>query len=103
MESDLFYQVIGALACFVIILRAEPALNRMTPDTHLSVRLSIWVTLMGAIARAWWIAMGNVPDIITVIMLMGFAALISCERRLQVLTRRTRKSQGSGGAGEQES
>lgn len=87
---DLICQLAGALACCAIIWRAEPALARMSPDTHLAVRLAIWTTMIGAVARIWWIASGGVPDHITMLMLIAFALLISCERRLQVLTRRTK-------------
>lgn len=86
---DFIYQFVGSLACGVIIWRAEPALARMSPSTHVAVRLAIWATMVGATARLWWIAVGGVPDSITVLMLIAFALLISCERRLQVLTRRT--------------
>lgn len=88
---DLICQTIGLIACGVIIWRAEPALAHMSPDTHTAVRLAIWTTMVGAVARIWWIASGNVPDHITVLMLVAFALLISCERRLQVLTRRSMK------------
>ena len=88
---DLICQTIGLTACGVIIWRAEPALARMTPNTHLAVRFAIWTTMVGAVARVWWIATGGVPDYITVLMLVAFALLISCERRLQALTRRTTK------------
>ena len=88
---DLICQTVGLTACGVIIWRAEPALARMTPNTHPAVRFAIWTTMVGAVARVWWIAMGGVPDYITVLMLVAFALLISCERRLQVLTRRTTK------------
>lgn len=87
---DLICQLVGVIACCVIIWRAEPALARMTPETHLAVRLAIWTTMVGAVARIWWIASGGVPDHISVLMLIAFALLISCERRLQVLTRRTK-------------
>ena len=88
---DLICQTIGLIACGVIIWRAEPALARMSFDTHIAVRLAIWTTMVGAVARIWWIANGGVPDHITVLMLVAFALLISCERRLQVLTRRPMK------------
>ncbi len=88
---DFVCQIVGVLACAVIIWRAEPALARMTPETHLAVRLAIWTTMVGAVARVWWIATGGVPDHITVLMLIAFALLISCERRLQVLARRNRR------------
>ena len=93
---DLICQTIGLIACGVIIWRAEPALARMSPDTPRAVRLAIWTTMVGAVARVWWIATGGVPDYITVLMLVAFALLISCERRLQVLTRRTTKIRGKG-------
>ena len=86
---DFICQAIGAVACGVIVWRAEPALARMSPGTHPAVRFAIWTTMIGAVARIWWIANGGVPDHITVLMLIAFALLISCERRLQVLTRRT--------------
>ena len=88
---DFVCQIVGVLACAVIIWRSEPALARMTPETHLAVRLAIWIIMVGAVARVWWIANGGVPDHITVLMLIAFALLISCERRLQVLTRRARR------------
>ena len=88
MGADLVLQLVGGAACGVIIWRAEPALNRMNENTHLAVRLAIWMTMIGSVARVWWIANGGVPDTITVWMLIGFAALLSCERRLQVLARR---------------
>ena len=91
---DLICQTIGLIACGAIIWRAEPALARMSPDTHMAVRLAIWTTMIGSVARIWWIATGGVPDHITVLMLVAFALLISCERRLQVLTRRTTKIRG---------
>ena len=91
---DLICQTIGLVACGVIIWRAEPALARMSPDTHMAVRLAIWTTMVGAVARVWWIATGGVPDYITVLMLVAFALLISCERRLRVLTRKTTKIRG---------
>ena len=89
---DLICQTIGLIACGAIIRRAEPALAHMSFDTHIAVRLAIWTTMVGSVARIWWIAMGGVPDYITVLMLVAFALLISCERRLQVLTRRPMKS-----------
>lgn len=88
---DLICQLVGALTCCVIVWRAEPALARMTPETHMAVRLAIWTMMVGAVSRIWWIATGGVPDHITVLMLIAFALLISCERRLQVLTRRNRR------------
>ena len=87
---DLICQMIGLMACGVIVWRAEPALARMNPDTHLAVRLAIWTTMIGAVAHIWRIASGGVPDYITVLMLVSFALLLSCERRLHVLTRSTR-------------
>lgn len=90
--DPLINQVIGAVACGVIIWRSEPALNKMTTHTHLAVRLAMWLVLLGAVARLWSIFTGSVPDNITVLMLAGIATLISCERRLEVLTHRKRSN-----------
>lgn len=84
--ADLVMQILALLACGVIILRSEPALNRMSRSTHGSVRFAMYLALVGAVARVEWIRQGNVPDAITVIMLIGMAFLIVCERRLRVLT-----------------
>lgn len=88
---DLYAQVIGVLACAVILWRAEPALAHMTKAAHLAVRLSMWLAVVGSVARIGWIWMGNVPDPITILMLIGMAALITCERRIRLLTGQRRR------------
>lgn len=86
MHLGLVSQVIAVIACIVIVWRSEPALAHMTASTHFVVRFSMWLAVVGAVARIVWVMMGGVPDAITIMMLIGMAALIVCERRLRVLT-----------------
>lgn len=83
---DAVLQALAALACVVVIVRAEPALSRMTQYTDMRVRIAIWLCIVGAAGRLGWIVLGGVPDPITVIMMIGLAALLICERRIRVLT-----------------
>lgn len=95
---DLAAQGVAVTACIVIIWRSEPALANMTAGTHFLVRFSMWLAVVGAVARIGWVMLGGVPDPITLVMLIGMAALIVCERRLRVLTgtrrRHDEKSRG---------
>lgn len=85
---DITMQILAALMCGVILWRAEPTLARMDRHTHLTVRLAMWLATVGAVARLGWLAMGGVPDGITVLMLAGLAALLVCERRLRIIVPR---------------
>ena len=86
IDLGLLAQIIAVIACIVIIWRTEPALAHMTSDTHIAVRIAMWLAVVGAVSRVAWVAMGGIPDPITILMLIGMAKLILCERRLSVLT-----------------
>lgn len=83
--------IASALACVIILWRAEPALNRMTTGTHFTVRLAMWLLVVGAAAQLLALAMGTVPQWPTVVLELGVACLLYCERRLRVLIPRPRK------------
>lgn len=82
--------VASAAACAVILWRAEPALNRMTPGTHAVVRIAMWLITVGAAAQLVGIVTGVAPQWPTVVLEIGIACLLSCERRLRVLIPRPR-------------
>lgn len=91
MDDFVIRQMIGLVACSVVIWRVEPALNRMGPGTHDSVRVALWMALLGSIAHIWWILIeNNAPDWLSISALTSFAGLVLCERRIRVLTRRSR-------------
>lgn len=79
---------ISALACAIILLRAEPALNAMTPATPLVVRMALWLLCCGALAQLLSIVMGEVPRWPTVVLELGTGVLLYCERRMRVLVPR---------------
>ena len=80
-------QALGVTLCALILIRAEPAINRMG---HLSppllVRLAFALLVTGAVAGIIAILAGTVPDPHTLIILAGTAALTFCERRLRILS-----------------
>ena len=78
-------QIIVVMAALVIIVRAEPALNRMSRGTPLMVRGAFHLLALGAAAEIVFIMSGDVPSWPTAIVTLGVAALLVCERRLRVL------------------
>lgn len=89
---DLVLQVATVLASGVILYRAEPALNRMSGQTRIMVRLSMFLLVVGSVAQIGSIVlMGHVPTSPESILFVGVAALLSCERRMRVLIPAPRK------------
>lgn len=85
---DLILQIATALACAVVVMRAEPALNRMHRQTQLIVRLSFYQLAVSAGAELLAIgAFGYVPSWREMLLASGIATLMLCERRLRYLAR----------------
>lgn len=78
-------QIIVVMAALVIIVRAEPALNRMSRYTPFVVRMAFHLLALGAVAEIVFVVSGEVPSWPTAIVTLGVAALLVCERRLRVL------------------
>lgn len=76
---------LALLACAIILWRAEPALARMTPSTPFTVRVAMWLLVVGSAAQLLALAMGISPQAPTVVLELGIACLLYCERRLRVL------------------
>lgn len=89
--TPLLLSITSAAACAVILWRAEPALNRMTADTPAPVRVSMWLLTVGAAAQLLALALGAVPQWPTVLLELGVACLLYCERRLRVLVPRQQR------------
>lgn len=83
--TALTLQIIVVVAAVVIVLRAEPALNRMNRSTPILVRLAFYLLTLGAVAEILFVLAGRVPTWPTAIMLAGIAAMLFCERRLRLL------------------
>ena len=80
-----FLQVIVLVAALVIVVRSEPALNRMSRCTPFMIRASFHLLTVGAVAEIVFILAGDVPSWPTAITSVGVAALLFCERRLRLL------------------
>jgi hypothetical protein len=83
--TPLLLSLASAAACAVILWRAEPALNRMSATTPNTVRLALWLITVGAAAQLVALGMGSAPQWPTVVLELGVACLLYCERRLRVL------------------
>ena len=88
---DAALQITSALSAFIVLVRAEPALSRMSGSTHPLIRLSVWLLVVGAAARLGSIVLyGIVPPAYEVITAAGVALLL-CERRVRILVPLGRK------------
>lgn len=83
--TPLLLSLASAAACAVILWRAEPALNRMSPATSTTVRVAMWLLTVGAAAQLLALAAGTAPQWPTVVLELGVACLLYCERRLRVI------------------
>ena len=83
--TPLLLSITSAAACAVILWRAEPALNRMTRATPGPVRVAMWLLTVGAAAQLLAITMGTIPQWPTVLLELGVASMLYCERRLRVI------------------
>lgn len=95
---DAALQIASALSAFVVLLRAEPALGRMSAATPPAVRISIWLLVVGAAARLGSIVLyGATPTIYEAITAAGVALLLLCERRIRILVQPGRPRAHEGG------
>lgn len=79
---------LAALAFSVAILwRAEPALARMSGNTHWMIRYAMLLLAGGALGIILGIYGGATVDFATLLILAGIALLLICERRLRYLVR----------------
>ena len=86
--SDLAAQLIGIVLCILILVRVEPALNRMgSTSPPLIVRAAFALLATGAVAGIFAIFAGQVPDTYVLLLAAGTAALTLCKRRIRLLTR----------------
>lgn len=69
------------IACLVIIVVTEPAINRMTLKTPLTLRLGAWLICVGAVGALVYVALGFDPPWPAVIGCVGVALHLVGERR----------------------
>ncbi len=81
----LLLQAIVLMAASIVVVRAEPALNRMSKSTPFLVRVSFHMLTLGAIAEIVFVLAGGIPAWQSAITTAGIAALLFCERRMRIL------------------
>ena len=85
--SDLFAQVVGLSACAVIFWRTEPVLNRMCCRTFRLLYSAFYFLTVGAFGFVCWILAGYVPPWPVLVLVVGVALLLVCERRVKIFIR----------------
>ena len=84
----LLLNAIGVAAVTLILWRVEPALNRMTAATHWMIRYSMLLVAAGALIMLVMMMTGSPPGFDTLLLAVGVAMLLLCERRLRFLVNR---------------
>jgi hypothetical protein len=89
-------QALGLLSAVVVVVRAEPVLNRIVlhaPDERHRVPIAALRLIAGAMAALTlggvglilYIVGGYIPGVVDLLFAGGAAALLVCERRLRIL------------------
>lgn len=84
---DIINQLAAVLACIVVVVRTEPAINRMDPSVPLLLRLAFWCLCVAALGAVAEVVAGQVPPWPATLGAAGVALLLICERRIRYLTR----------------
>lgn len=81
MSLDTIAQLASAVACLVILIRTEPAINRMhIGRTPLLLAQAFWGLAVAAATGLVDILLGGVPPWSATFGALAVAALLSCER-----------------------
>lgn len=78
---DLAIKLLLLIACSVILLRVEPALNRMSPCTPWRMRYAALLLAGGALSGLFGLLDGGKPSLATTCLAAGIAALLLADRR----------------------
>lgn len=81
-------KLVVLMASAVVLVRSEPALNRMSRETTFLVRVAFHLLAVGSAAQIVFVVVGDTPSWPTAILLVGVAGLLACEKRLRILTPR---------------
>lgn len=82
---DILLKLLLLIACSTILLRCEPAINRMSPCTPWPIRYALLLIALGALLGIFGLLDGGSTNFATVILASGIAILLMGERRLRHL------------------
>lgn len=84
----------GIMFAALILLRTEPAINRMSKTTHWMIRYALLLIAAAALAIILSTLAGDPPGIITTLLAAGIALMLICDRRLRFLLPNTPNRSG---------
>jgi len=90
---EIILKALMLIACSVILMRCEPALNRMSPCTPWAIRYAMLLIALGALLGLFGLLDGGHANASTVILATGIAILLIGERRIRHIYR-THKPRG---------
>lgn len=73
-------QIIALIESAIILVLAEPCLNRLSPCAPFLLRCAFHATAIGTALRAWHIIDGHDPSWSSVVQVGGIALLLVCDR-----------------------
>lgn len=80
---DLALKLALILACGTILMRVEPALNRMSRCTPWQIRYAMLLIAGGALLGMFGLLDGGSTDLSTVVLALGIAIFLRVDRRLR--------------------
>ena len=93
--SEQILALTGLIIYAVLLIRTEPAINRMRKDTTpFKVRLTFALLAAGSAGGILSIISGRVPSLIDLCISGGITALLLCERRVRLITRFNSQKKG---------
>jgi len=94
--TDLALRIGTVIACTIIVIRTEPALNHMHGRTDLFVRVSFWqMAVAAAIEILSILFYAYTPGWREALLSGGLSALLLCERRIRFLARHAQRHIGA--------
>lgn len=73
-------QIVVLVSAAIVLVLAEPAINRMSPCSPLLTRLAFHLLAVGAAGNLLWAALGDIPSWPEALIIAGIALLLVRDR-----------------------
>lgn len=92
-----WFQLIGLIEAVIILVMAEPSLNRMSPCAPLIIRLAFHAMAIGSAFRIYHIASGHDPSWSAVVQTAGlcFLLIVDLLRKKQKQSKRLTRTKSN--------
>lgn len=68
------------ISSIIVLMLAEPAINKMSPCTRFVPRLAYHLLVVGAAGNILWLLLGDTPNWPESIIISGIALLLICDK-----------------------